>query len=89
MAITAEMISERAAAISEKDAAKAAIEEATARYEAAKARIDTVHSQIAENMTEGEVRTLNPSPVPVLMKKEGKIVQGTIQTVHPEAPVQQ
>ena len=83
MAITPEMISERAAAIAEKDAAKSAIEEATARYEAARSRIDVAHSAIATELQEGEIRVLAPSAVPVLMKKDGKIVQGVLASIHP------
>lgn len=84
MPVTPEMISERAAAIAEKDAAKTAIEEATSRYEAARARIDAVHGNIANELQEGEIRVLIPTPVPCLMKKDGKIVQGTLASLHPQ-----
>lgn len=83
MPVTPEMIAERSAAIAEKDAAKAAIEEATARYEAARARIDAAHVGIAAELQEGEIRVLVPTPVPVLMKKDGKIVQGVLASLHP------
>lgn len=86
MPITPEMIAERAAAVAEKDAAKAAIEDATARYEAARARIDAAHEAIANELQEGEIRVLAPSAVPVLTKKDGKIVQGTLASLHPQAP---
>lgn len=85
MPITAEVISERAAAISEKEAAKAAIEEATVRYENAKKRIEDVHTVIAADLLEGETRVLVPTAVPVLMKKDGKIITGTLQSIHPDA----
>lgn len=83
MPITPEMIAERAAAIAEKDAAKTAIEEATARYEAARSRIDAAHGAIAAELQEGEIRVLAPTAVPVLMKKDGKIVQGVLASLHP------
>ncbi|MDR3639507.1 MAG: hypothetical protein P4L84_37245 [Isosphaeraceae bacterium] len=83
MPVTPEMIAERAAAIAEKDAAKAAIEEATTRYETARSRIDAAHATIAAELQEGEIRVLAPSAVPVLMKKDGKIVQGVLASLHP------
>lgn len=83
MPITPEMIAQRAAAVAEKEAAKAAIEEATARYEAARARLDAAHAAIAAELQEGELRVLSPAPVPVLMKKDGRIVQGVLASLHP------
>jgi hypothetical protein len=86
MPITPEMIAERAAAVAEKDAAKAAIEEATTRYEAARARIDAAHAAIAAELQEGEMRVLAPSPAAVLVKKDGRIVQGVLASLHPNPP---
>ena len=87
MPITAEMISERQAAAAEFEAADIAAKEAEARLKAATDRLNAVHDAIGAEMQEGEIRTLLPSAVPALLKKDGKVVVGVGNSIHPEAPV--
>ena len=87
MAITLEVIQERQAAAAEFEAADVAAREAETRLANAKARLDAAHEKIAAEMQEGEILTLLPSAVPALLKKDGKVVVGVVNSIHPEAPV--